>query len=400
MSALLQGVLVRSNTLTLFFGWESHLLIHYVSGSRADFGLMERCLLHVHKASRHEVGVIATGQHMVAQYGNTRDQIIESGLPLIGEIPVQLSGESGSEMCLALADELKGFVSVWTKTRPDLVLLLGDRGEMVAAALAAVHLGIHVAHIHGGERTGTLDESFRHVITKLSHFHFPATKDAYDRLIKMGELKDHIHSIGAPGLVGITPRKKIDPHSLRKKHGLGDCQKALALCVFHPVVQEADRAVEQMSVVVETTIKRGYALVILHPNSDAGGAGILAYLDTLVQNNQLRILTHLDRDSYLDLLSVSDLIIGNSSSGIIESASFGVPCVNIGSRQEGRLRNENTFDCLKINEVDIVKQIIYAETWTRSTVNLYGNGDTDIKLLEAINSLKLTQGSLSKKLSY
>lgn len=376
------------------------MLIHYVSGSRADFGLMERCLLHIHSASRHDVGVIATGQHMVAQYGNTLDQIIESGLPLIGEIPVQLSGESGSEMCFALADELKGFVSVWTKTRPDLVLLLGDRGEMVAAALAAVHLGIHVAHIHGGERTGTLDESFRHVITKLSHFHFPATQDAYDRLIKMGELKDHIHIIGAPGLVGIAGRDTGNPDSLLKDIGLDDHGEALALCVFHPVVQEADKAAEQMRLVVEATQKMGYALLILHPNSDAGGAGISAYLDGIPQNDRLRILTHLDRDRYLDVLSVSDLLIGNSSSGIIESASFGVPCVNIGSRQEGRLRNGNTFDCPRVNEADITKQLICAGNWTRSRVNFYGKGDANIKLLEAINRLELTHEALSKKLSY
>ncbi|MGC6517257.1 MAG: UDP-N-acetylglucosamine 2-epimerase [Candidatus Puniceispirillaceae bacterium] len=376
------------------------MLIHYVSGSRADFGLMERCLLHVHKAPRHDVGVIATGQHMVAQYGNTRDQIIESGLPLIGEIPVQLSGESGSEMCFALADELKGFVSVWTKTRPDLVLLLGDRGEMVAAALAAVHLGIHVAHIHGGERTGTLDESFRHVITKLSHFHFPATQDAYDRLVKMGELEDHIHIIGAPGLVGIAGRDTGNSASLLKDIGLDHHGDALALCVFHPVVQEADKAAEQMQLVVEATQKMGYALVILHPNSDAGGAGISAYLNGLAQNNRLRILTHLDRDRYLDLLNMSDLLIGNSSSGIIESASFAVPCVNIGARQKGRLRNANTFDCPHISSDKITDAIKAARSWTRSSHNIYGDGRADRKLLECLDEMILDPDLLTKKMAF
>lgn len=375
------------------------MLIHYISGSRADFGLMARCLLRLHAAPNHDIGIVATGQHMIRKYGNTLEDIHTTGLPVVAEIPVRLSGQSGIEMGQALTDELTGLLTLWHKTRPDLVLLLGDRGEMVAGALAAVHLGIHVAHLHGGERTGTLDESFRHTITKLSHFHFPATDEAGDRILRMGELPESIRVIGAPGLVGLAGRSQVDPKALRTQLGL-DTKGALALCVFHPVVQEAQKAAEQMRMLVETTREAGYAIAILRPNSDAGGNAIDAYLDTVPNNPSFRVLTHLERETYLDLLGISDLLIGNSSSGIIESASFALPCVNVGTRQKGRQRNINTFDCPTITSDDIAKAIRAARSWQPSSENVYGDGRADFRLLDQIDTLKLNPELLSKRMAF
>lgn len=375
------------------------MLVHYISGSRADFGLMARCLTHLHAAPNHSVGVVATGQHMVAKYGNTLEDIRATGLPVVAEIPVRLRGQSGAEMGYALADELTGFLTLWQKDRPDLVILLGDRGEMVAGALAAVHLGIHVAHLHGGERTGTLDESFRHAITKLSHIHFPATEDAAERIRRMGEIPENIHVIGAPGLVGVAGRARTNPAVLRKGLGL-DTSLPLALCVFHPVVQEAKQAAAQMQVVVEATRAAGYAMAVLRPNSDAGGDSIDTYIDSVPSGPGFRVLTHLKRDTYLDLLCASDLIIGNSSSGIIESASFALPCVNIGSRQNDRQRNTNTFDCLSLTHDAVDQAIRAARNWARTTDNVYGDGRTDVRLLECLDRLDLTPALLSKKLRF
>jgi len=375
------------------------LIIHYISGSRADFGLMARCLTHLHAAPGHSVGIVATGQHMVEKYGNTLQDIHAVGLPIVAEIPVRLSGQSGVEMGQALADELTGFLKVWQKQRPDLVLLLGDRGEMVAGALAAVHLGIHVAHLHGGERTGTLDESFRHAITKLSHIHFPATEDAAERIRRMGEAPETVHVIGAPGLVGVAGRPQPDAKALRASLGL-DSAVPLALCIFHPVVQEAAQAAEQMRLLVEATQAAGYAMAVLRPNSDAGGDAIDAFLDTVPTGPAFRVLTHLERDTYLDLLGACDLMIGNSSSGIIESASFAVPCVNIGTRQNDRQRNANTFDCPQITHDAIARTIQAAKLWPRTRENVYGDGRTDIRLLATLNTLTLSPDNLAKKMPY
>ena len=375
------------------------MLIHYISGSRADFGLMARCLTHLHNAPDHSVRVVATGQHTVEKYGNTLEDIHATGLPVVAEIPVRLSGQSGIEMGQALADELVGFLNLWQKVRPDLVLLLGDRGEMVAGALAAAHLGIHVAHLHGGERTGTLDESFRHAITKLSHIHLPATQDAAERIRRMGETPESIHVIGAPGLVGVAGRARADAATLRNRLGL-DFSTPLALCIFHPVVQEAAQAAEHMEVVIEATRAAGYAMAVLRPNSDAGGDGIDACLNSIPNGPDFQVLTHLERDTYLDLLGASDLMIGNSSSGIIESASFALPCVNIGTRQNDRQRNENTFDCPSLTQESVAKAIDAARSWDRKTENVYGDGRTDVRLLERLNKLDLTPELLSKRMAF
>lgn len=375
------------------------MIIHYVSGSRADFGLMERCLRCLNAAPNHEIGILVTGQLLNQKYGRAVQDIRSAGLPIVAEIPVKLSGESGAEMGRALASELNGFLDVWQENRPDLVLLLGDRGEMVAGALAAVHLGLHVAHLHGGERSGTLDESFRHAITKLAHLHFPATEEAAERILRMGEAPEAVNIIGAPGLVGVAECAPLDAKTLVARLGLGGTAP-LALCVFHPVVQESERAADQMRTLVEATCSAGYDMVILRPNSDAGGKAINVWLDGVSQGSDLRVLTHLKREAYLDLMASSNLVIGNSSSGIIESASFGVPCVNIGTRQNNRQRNANTFDCEQVTCEAIVGAIRAAQDWPRSRNNIYGDGRADIRLLECLNALELEPSLLMKRMTY
>lgn len=373
--------------------------IHYLTGSRADFGLMHRCLDRLHKSDDHELGVVMTGQHTIANYGRTDEMIHASGLPVVCEIPVRLTGSSGSEMALALAEELAGLTEFWQADRPDFVLLLGDRGEMLAGALAAVHLGIHTGHIHGGERSGTLDESFRHAISKLSHLHFPATEEARQRLISMGEQPERITVIGAPGLVGVPGQTRADAGALRARFDLPPTGR-LAVCIFHPVVQEAAQAAEQVAIVIAAARAEGYALLVVRPNSDAGGQAIEAYLNTLAGAPDLRVVTHLERNDYLGTMASCDLVIGNSSSGIIESASFGVPCVNIGSRQNDRQRNDNTFDCPEVSDAPIRAAIRKAQCWPRSRENVYGDGRADEYLVTALSNLHLSPDLLVKRNGY
>lgn len=372
--------------------------IHYITGSRADFGLMESCLDAIHQSPHHELGIIATGQHLSEAYGRTIDDIYGHPFPVVKEIPVALTGLNGLEMGKALSIELAGILDYWRKDRPDLVLLLGDRGEMLAGALAAVHLGIHIAHIHGGERTGTLDESFRHAITKLSHIHFPATQDAADRLKRMGENPEFIHIIGAPGLVGIKQLALASQQRVVTTFGLTN--KAFALGIFHPVVQESNLAREQIHEIVSALRKTSLFTLILRPNSDAGGKEIDEYMDNLVNDPQFLILSHLTRIEYLATLSLSKLIIGNSSSGIIESASLGTPCVNIGSRQNSRLRNNNTIDCPTIARDQILNAIHSAFQLPLPYINKYGDGKTDIKLLDMLTNLDVSITPLSKQNTY
>lgn len=373
--------------------------IHYVSGSRADFGLMRRCLIRLHASGRHELGMVLTGQHMSAAHGATAAEVRQSGLPVCHEVPVALHGINGAEMARAMACEISGMTTFWQAEPPDLVLLLGDRGEMVAAALAAVHLGLFVAHIHGGERSGTLDESFRHVISKLAHYHFPATEEAAARLRRMGDDPHAISVIGAPSLVGLTESVIPDRAWLGEHFGLSDSAPA-ALAILHPVVQEAGAASTQIRCLVETLVGEGYQVLVFRPNSDAGGQAIDRYLDRIDGRHGVRVVLHVDRGIYLRVLASCDLMIGNSSSGIIESASFGVPCVNLGSRQDDRLRNDNTVECPSFTPDAIRAAIRTARGLSGPFVNRWGHGDADQRLLAAIDALDLDLARLKKRNSY
>lgn len=375
------------------------MLIHYVSGSRADFGLVEKCLQRIHSDDKHELGIVVTGQHLLEDFGNTVDDIIASDLRIIHKIPVVLKGASGQEMGRALATEIDGLLKFWGKHRPNLVLILGDRGEMLAAALAAVHLGIHVAHIHGGERSGTIDESFRHAITKLAHIHFPATKKSAERLEKMGELSDCIFTIGAPGLVGINDVLSENSSDVSNLIDV-NTPKPLALCIYHPVFQETHNADVELKIIIETLLSEKYRAVVFRPNSDSGSLNMNKFLDTLEESPDLKIITHLERNEYLNLLKHSDLIIGNSSSGIIESASFNTVCVNIGTRQRNRERNANTIDVTKITKRSITEAIREARANPNHLNNVYGDGFADKYLANILDTLDLSRFSLSKELPY
>ncbi len=373
--------------------------VHYVTGSRADFGLMQKTLQVMAAEPRIDLGIVVTGQHLLKHYGQTVTEIRATGLPVLHEISVALSGDGGAEMALALADELQGFVAFWQEKRPDLVLVLGDRGEMLAGALAAVHLGIHVGHIHGGELSGTLDESFRHAISKLSHFHFTANQDASNRLISMGENPDYVWEIGAPGLVGITENVERRAGWIADRFGLQPADHTV-LVVFHPVVQEAGRAANQVEMLVAMLQDLNCGGLIMRPNSDAGGAEIDACLDVLPGQGKFAVLDHLERDIYLQCLANVDLIVGNSSSGIIESASFGVPCLNIGSRQHGRLRNDNVVDCPEMTAAALAEGFEMALHQKGRFSNLYGDGQTAQRLCDLILNLPLDGVVLTKTNSY
>lgn len=377
--------------------------IHYVSGSRADFGLMRRSLERLNENAEIELGVVATGQHLIAQYGSTIKDIEASNIKIVARIAVELSGSSGAEMARALACQLTGCLEYWEKDRPDLVLVLGDRGEMVAATLAAIHLGIHVAHLHGGEVSGTIDESFRHAISKMCHFHLPCSEDSRRRLLKMGECSNSILIVGAPGLVGIRDSIETKVDIFDTRFALDKKRKRI-LCVFHPVVQESADVSFQMHAILQMLDRSDSVGLILRPNADSGGLQINKTIDSYLRNPKFAgkfvALEHLERDSYLNALYHADLIVGNSSSGIIESASLNTPCLNIGTRQSGRLRNDNTVDCLSYDDRALDHALNKAIELIGPFENFYGDETTDKLLEKFLPQLPLTADVLAKRNSY
>lgn len=372
----------------------------YVSGTRADFGLMCSTLQRINADPRLQLGICVTGMHLLPEYGNTVAEIEAAGLPVVARIPVALDGSDGRTMALALAAELAGLVDAFSTQAPDLVLLLGDRGEMLAGALAALHLNIPLAHIHGGERSGTVDEPVRHAISKLSHYHFTATGDARERLIRMGENPARIFVSGAPGLDDITRNTTHDRQQLFAAYGFSP-SRPLALLVFHPVLQEAGLARDQTLQILAGLTAADCQVLALMPNADAGGAQVGAALsDWATGRNGVRLLRHLPRDDYLNCLANVDLLIGNSSSGIIEAASFGLPVVNVGNRQEGRERSSNVTDVVH-DTAQITAAIVAALNRGRlPTVNIYGDGQAGARINDWLATLPLTPELLQKQNAY
>lgn len=373
--------------------------ICYVTGTRADFGLMRDTLIAVRDMPELELSIVVTGMHLSEKYGNTVADIEAAGLPVSAMVEVDSGDATGATMARNLGSMLVGFVDVFEQLAPDLVLVLGDRGEMLAGALAAVHLNIPVAHIHGGERSGTVDESIRHAISKLAHFHMVATADARERLVRMGERAADVYVTGAPGLDGMAALVERSRQELMLEAGL-EPGRPVALMVYHPVLQETQVAIAGAAAILDALQARGIQVIALKPNSDAGSDGIRALLEARLNEPYLRVVTHFPRTSFISWMAAADLMIGNSSAGIIEAASFGTPVVNIGSRQNLRERNANVID-VAVETNAISAAIEQALAHGRFEIrNVYGDGQAVARIANLLCNLSLEPSILMKSNAY
>jgi GDP/UDP-N,N'-diacetylbacillosamine 2-epimerase (hydrolysing) len=364
-----------------------------VSGTRADFGLMARTLALLN--SSVDLGIAVTGMHLSAKYGATVCEIEAAGLPIKARIATLSDETSGPAMARAIAHTIGGLVDSFASWRPELVLLLGDRGEMLAGAIAAVHCGIPVAHLHGGERSGTVDELVRHAISKLSHYHFVATPGARERLVRMGESAEHIRVTGAPGLDDLQ-NAEIEPRELLCERAQLDPKRPVCLVVFHAVVQEEAQAGEQARALLDGVLAAGAQVLALRPNADAGGDRIRAVMDQYA----VKTMTHLARPEFVSWMARADAMVGNSSAGIIEAASLGQWVVNVGSRQQLRERSGNVIDVApEARAVEQGVRDVLARP-RRKFDNVYGDGRSSARIAELVERLPLDARLLAKTNAY
>lgn len=373
--------------------------ICYITGTRADFGLMRNALRSMHEHPDLSLSLLVTGMHLLSAYGETWKEILDDGFSIQAKIEVNLTGSGGDEMAIALGEQIVGFTQALNEQKPDMVMLLGDRGEMLAGAIAALHLNIPIVHIHGGELSGTVDESIRHAISKLAHFHFTSTEKSRERLIRMGEIPEHIVVTGAPGLDDIYQTKLIERNSLFNNFEL-DPQQPLLLILFHPVVQQARDAAMQTRELLEAVIESGMQSIAIMPNADAGGTAIVEVLDSFNEQNKIKTAVHVPRKLFLSLLASAEVLVGNSSSGIIEAASLGTPVVNIGDRQQCRERNVNVIDVEP--EKDAISSAIEKARQMKGQhwLNVYGEGKATDKILQSLLTLSLSPKVLEKVNAY
>ena len=350
--------------------------------------------------------VVAAGMHLSPKFGYTVQEIKKDGFRIDARIPMTPESDSLKAMARSIGVGIIGFTDAFQKLKPHLIVVLGDRVEALAVAITASYMNIPVAHIHGGDsaRAG-LDEYARHAITKLSHLHFAATQKSADRIKRMGEDPRRVFVVGAPGLDAI--RSEIIPSkmAISKKYNL-DFKKPVLLVVQHPVTTEANEAASQITETLQAIKDIKEQTILIYPNSDAGGRTMITVIKKFTANLPfLRAYPSIPRADYLGIAKYASAFIGNSSSGIIEMASFKLPAVNIGHRQEGRERTLNVIDAphdrKKIK--DAVKKCLTNRAFQRkvkTVKNPYGDGRAGQHIAAIIARTPLNQKLLEKKITY
>jgi UDP-N-acetylglucosamine 2-epimerase (non-hydrolysing)/GDP/UDP-N,N'-diacetylbacillosamine 2-epimerase (hydrolysing) len=318
--------------------------IAVMTGTRAEYGLLRGVMRRIQASKSLRLQVIVTGTHVSRQFGRTMDEILKDGFKIDSVIRLAPQEDSGLGMALSLGRSIKELASSLSRLRPDILVVLGDRFEVLAAALAATYLNIPIAHLHGGDISGSVDQPVRHATSKLCHIHFVASAQAGTQLRKIGEDKRRIFIVGAPGLDEILGKVFTSSDILGRKYDI-DGSKPLLILLQHPVVTEEKKAVDQLMETLEAVKVIGIQTVVIYPNADAGGMGMIAAIKTFCRKNRfLKPVKSMPRTDFLGLMSVADAMIGNSSSALIEAPSFRLPVVNIGTRQLGRQRAGYVID--------------------------------------------------------
>lgn len=312
--------------------------ILFLTGTRADFGKLKP-LMHVLQQSKDfEVHIFATGMHMLAKYGTTVDEIHKAGFKNIFKHFNQMS-ETSSHMDMVLANTVAGLGHYVREFPPDLLVVHGDRVEALAGAIVGALNGIRTAHVEGGEISGTVDELMRHAVTKLAHIHFTANEETKKRLLQLGEKCESIFIIGSPDIDTMLSNSLPSLDVVKDWYEIPFNQYSIV--IYHPVQGETHKLQSSIQQLLRALIKSGKNFVIIHPNNDTGADIIIRELESLKNNDRFRIFPSMRFESFLILLKNTQMIIGNSSSGIHEAPVYGVPTVNIGSRQKNRFMSSS-----------------------------------------------------------
>jgi UDP-hydrolysing UDP-N-acetyl-D-glucosamine 2-epimerase len=367
-----------------------------VTTGRADYGLLYPLLKKLDKNNHFELQLIATGTHLSPLHGKTINLIEKDQLYITDKIEMTMKSDTENAICSSISIGLIGFSQLFDKVSPDLLLVLGDRYELWSVCMAAVIHKIPIAHIHGGEATfGLIDDPIRHSVTKMSAFHF-ASIDLYaKRIIQMGENPERVFVVGAIGLDNIENIPLMSLEELSEHSGVDFLDKKIALMTYHPVtLDNYNDGSLQIKEVLEAVLKSDYLAIMTMPNSDTSGNLIYEKLAIYSQKypEKFKLVKNLGQKGYLSAMKHAEIMIGNSSSGIIESPSFKLPVVNIGDRQAGRYKPKNIIDCA-CKEISILEAINKASSdeFKQSIADLkspYGDGHTSARIIEILESFE------------
>lgn len=368
--------------------------IVFVTGTRADYGKMKSLIRAVHEKSDFEVHIFATGMHMLSKYGATYKEIIKDGFP---NIYTYINQNNTTNMDIALSNTITGFANYIAEIHPVAIIVHGDRLEALAGAIVGAFNNIKVFHIEGGEVSGTIDESIRHAISKFSHYHFVANEAAKKRIIQLGEPASNVFIFGSPD-IDIMHSASLPSLSEMKNHY--DIQfERYNIFMFHPVTTEVDQLHTHIHSIIKGLLESQDNYVVIYPNNDNGSNVIIEALSPLTENPHFRIFPSMRFEFFLTLLKHASMIIGNSSSGIREACIYGIPAIDIGTRQEGRYELKHTPHVIHVapDTQALLTAIKKAHTLSIKPQSYFGNGDSDTIFLEILKDETIWKSQVQKK---
>lgn len=373
----------------------------FINGSRGEWGyirpLIQQCI-----ENNIEYSICATNMLMLPGYGNLVDEIKRDGFAVEDEIYMSLEGSNHYTMAKSLGIFMTSFVDVLYRQRPDWIILAGDRGEQLVGSIAGAYTYTPVAHIQAGERSGNIDGTTRHALGKFAHLHFAANEDAVERLLRLGEEPFRVHNVGAPQLDELTQSFVPSRSDLAQLYNIGESE-AYLLVVQHPVTEEMDRAEEQIKILVESLNHFKMRKIWILPNNDAGSETVRRIL-LQQRRSDSQVHENLTRKDYLGLLRHCQAIVGNSSSGLLEAPTFGIPAVNIGRRQINRVQGINVVNADFVVEDCVVAIAKALSSEFRASledcVNPYGDGRSAERILDILQKTAMDSKLLIKNLVY
>ncbi len=364
-----------------------------VTGTRADFGKLKPLMREIEEAGEFVLDVFVTGMHMLATYGLTCEEVEKAGFKNIYRFVNQNPTDSMEQI---LAKTVSGLSDYSRETKPDFILFHGDRVEALSSAIVGALSNILTGHIEGGELSGTIDESIRHATSKLSHVHFVANEEAERRLIQLGETRKNIFVIGSPD-IDIMNSSSLPTLIDVKDHYDIDYER-YAIVLLHSVTTEVALLQDQVSVLIDGLIKSDKNYIVIYPNNDLGSEIILQEYQKLEGVARFKLYPSLRFESFLTLLKNAEFIIGNSSAGVREAPHYGVPCINLGSRQNGRASSNLILNApFTLKEIErSIEQVANIE---RNIHSKFGDGDSATKFADIIMSKSLWETPIQKTFS-
>jgi len=377
-------------------------IIAVLTGSRGEWGYIRPILRLIDQDPQLDYVIIATNMHLLLEFGMSVNEIERDGFRVDERLYMTFDGYTALTMTKSLAVLLLELPTVLHRIKPDILLLAGDRGEQLMGAVAALHLGIPVAHIQAGELSGNVDGVVRHAITKLGHIHFAANEEFADRVRRLGEQDFRVFVTGAP-LVDELVQGVVTPiNELEAKYRITAADPFL-LAVQHPVTEEESQAGDQIGETLHALTEVGMPTVFIYPNADAGSELIRRQLAALKRPN-VYLFRNVSRQDYLGLMKNARAMVGNSSSGIMEAPTFGTPAVNIGRRQFGRPQANNVIN-VSYNHYEIASAIYQAITpefraQARQSVNPYGDGRASERIVRILRDIEINESLINKIMAY